>query len=178
MSIPSDSGIPIDGSPLCVSEAEMRRHLESLGVAEYVEVTLQYSPEQYYFEWNGQTVPAAATYFFPSGGGETHGVITFYPVMADRSKEEILKVLTHEYGHAIWSQSLSKGDQSQWKKMYSEAMKTGRFVTNYASRNVQEFFAECFEYYVHHSSTLRSVSPSCYRWLSGKVFRGRVFDAG
>lgn len=160
--------VDIEGAPLQCSTERLKEHIERIGFDDVVNVKISYAPKQHYFYWEGAQQLAAATC-------DSHGNIVFYPVMKEYTEEEVLEVLTHEYGHAVRCQ-LVKGDAlKELKKMYLNARRTGRFVTHYASRNMEEFFAECFHHYVHKPDVLRKVNPSMYNWLRDRIFNGREF---
>jgi len=164
--------VDIDGAPIAVDSNDLTEHIKSLGMDDGIEVTISYDPDPYFFEYCGEEMEAAASYSHPEG------VITFYSATNNYPEEEILEVLTHEYGHAIWYQLLDSSNLSDWKIMYEKACETKRFVSDYASGMVEEYFAESFMTYVHDPNLLRSVSPKAYRWIETKIFNGREFDAG
>lgn len=90
---------------------------------------------------------------------------TLYDRWGVQSKYEdhVKAVVTHEYGHILSDQyfgmingeranpniSLNwsiKGMNDRWKEVYNKALESGDIfkISEYASKNVREFFAECF----------------------------------
>ena len=90
---------------------------------------------------------------------------TLYERWGVQSKYEdhVKATVTHEYGHILSDQyfgmingeranpniSLNwsiKGMNDRWKQVYTQALKSGDIykISEYASKNVREFFAECF----------------------------------
>jgi hypothetical protein len=58
-------------------------------------------------------------------------------------------VLRHEYGHHVYYQFLSPEERVLWDRLFEEYSSEGinTFVSQYASKNPEEFFAECFSAY-------------------------------
>lgn len=162
--------VDISNSPLATDSRDLLDHIKSLGLDDRMNVDVAYSHEPHYFKLNGRTAEATATY------NPASGKILFYSGIDAYPPEEIKKVLSHEYGHAVWFQLFSVRKQNDWNKIYSQARSTGRFITDYASNSVEEFFAECLAGYVHDAAILKRVSPKSYVWIKNEIFSGREFN--
>lgn len=147
----------------------VEQHLRDLNLP-VDSVKVNYDPEQYYTAYDGSYAPAAATYDIQTSK------ITFYPATGGSSAEELLAVLSHELGHQVWYESLADKQKEFWKDIYKRLKRTGRFITEYASTDVYEFFAECVAAYVHDAGTLKFVHPKVYMWLKDNLFGGREFN--
>ena len=160
--------VDTDYSPLPVSESELQDHIYSLGLDDMIDVEVIYSSNPPDAGRPGWYVEA--TYNIGTQ------IITIYSTMDEAGGEDVKQTLSHEYGHAVWFQIMDDSDYDDWERMYERAIRTGRFVTEYSSTSVEEFFAECFAFYVHEPSTLKMVSPSCYDWIKDRIFNGRSFE--
>lgn len=60
-------------------------------------------------------------------------------------------VFYHELGHHVWYTKLSKHEKQEWCELWNE---TRSFITNYASTNCKEDFAENFAYFIVGSSDI------------------------
>ena len=76
-------------------------------------------------------------------------------------------VFTHEYGHYVWSELLDANERLQYQTIWSEQKTNKRLITDYASTNEEEGFAEAFAYYLRNKSALRHKDERSYQFLLG-----------
>ena len=60
-----------------------------------------------------------------------------------------LMTFTHEYGHYVWFNLLSKNDRSRYEKIYKRQAAANHLVTRYAATDLEEGFAEAFSFFVN-----------------------------
>jgi hypothetical protein len=61
---------------------------------------------------------------------------------ASLKSEEAGFVFTHEYGHMIWDEVLTRNDRREYGRIWTEQHRRHRLVTEYAADSVEEGFAE------------------------------------
>lgn len=78
-----------------------------------------------------------------------------------RTPSEFLHVLYHEIGHHVFKHVLSSKERKLW---VTDISRNNAYVTDYASTNANEDFAECYACY-HVNLTLLSAIPTKYRFI-------------
>lgn len=79
-----------------------------------------------------------------------------------------LMTFTHEYGHYVWFNLLSKDDRGRYEKIYKRQAAANHLVTRYAATDLEEGFAEAFSFYVNQPLLLErrdSVSSDFFNCL-------------
>ena len=56
---------------------------------------------------------------------------------------------SHEYGHYVWFDLMTKGERSQYDAIYKQQKAAHHLVTRYASTDVEEGFAEAFSFFTN-----------------------------
>lgn len=73
-------------------------------------------------------------------------------------------VVTHEYGHHVYFELLTKNEREWWTLQWFKEAVNGNLPTNYSYSNSHEGFAEVFAGYVHRDS---KVSKEDVKFLDG-----------
>ncbi|MCW3058896.1 MAG: hypothetical protein JWQ02_717 [Capsulimonas sp.] len=79
-----------------------------------------------------------------------------------------MMTFTHEYGHYVWFNLISKNDRNRYEKIYKRQAAANHLVTRYAATDLEEGFAEAFSFYVNQPQLLErrdSVSSDFFRGL-------------
>jgi hypothetical protein len=73
---------------------------------------------------------------------------------------------THEYGHFVWFDLMSKNDRKQYESVYKRSRATHHLVTRYANTDLEEGFAEAFSFYINEAPVLQHRDPESYAFLA------------
>ncbi len=73
-------------------------------------------------------------------------------------------IFTHEYGHFIWLEKLSKQQRGVYQRLWRQQKRVHHLVTEYAAESVAEGFAESLAYFLRQPATLRRSDPVSYRF--------------
>jgi hypothetical protein len=112
----------------------------------------------------------------------SNGTIQYYASMDMMSDSEKEQTTFHEIGH---NYGLYYGvDRSkEWLLASNWIVKNGKFVnarpeefvSEYASKDFFEDFAESFMYYRYYPHALKNKSPARYEYLRAKIYGGQEF---
>ena len=85
-------------------------------------------------------------------------------------------IVTHEFGHHVWSTKLFEVDRNRFKNWFDRAGRGfEKYPTKYSLKNVSEFFSENLRYYVIGQGQER-LSQDVFDWMErnvgAKSFRG------
>lgn len=80
-----------------------------------------------------------------------------------------MMTFTHEYGHYVWFNLLSKNDRSRYEKIYKRQAAANHLVTRYAATDLEEGFAEAFSFYVNQPLLLERRDSASSDFFSGLV---------
>jgi hypothetical protein len=69
--------------------------------------------------------------------------------------EEAGFVFTHEYGHMIWDEILTRSDRREYDRIWSSQRRHRSLVTEYAADSVEEGFAEAIAAYIRTPEKLK-----------------------
>lgn len=87
--------------------------------------------------------------------------------------EDFRHLLYHELGHHVYYNVI---DSITKKKWVTEIYPGSAFVTDYASKNASEDFAECYAFYVNNPGALRRIQRK-YSFMLNHIFRKRAAAA-
>jgi hypothetical protein len=76
------------------------------------------------------------------------------------------ETLTHEYGHYVWFHILSRSDREAYRSIYDRQRRANSLVTDYASVNLEEGFAEAFAYFIVDPAKLKQGDQASFAFLS------------
>ena len=75
-------------------------------------------------------------------------------------------IFTHEYGHFVWYEKLSRSQRSEYKRIWREQKRAGSLVTRYAGEDEYEGFAEAFAFYLRSPAKLRRIDAESWHFLN------------
>jgi hypothetical protein len=96
------------------------------------------------------------------GDGKSPIVIT---LRSSLSADEARMVFTHEYGHYVWDDLLTKGDRNSYGELWQKQRRRGRLITRYAGDSREEGFAEAFAYFLRDPDRLRRKDVESFLYL-------------
>lgn len=106
------------------------------------------------------------------------------PAERFQDAENMLETITHELGHNVHTNLIDAQPDlaSRWDDLHSaswgDLINSGTgFVSDYATTNVNEDFAESYRVYVHNPDLLQFVSPDKYEFMRIEVFSGREYPS-
>jgi hypothetical protein len=70
------------------------------------------------------------------------------------SDAEASFVFTHEYGHFVWEEKLTRRDQDDYFRIWNRQRRARRLVSGYSEDSVVEGFAEALAHYLRRPSQL------------------------
>ena len=80
-------------------------------------------------------------------------------------------ILSHEVGHHIYFEIMTKPQREEWADIYDEYKKGGRHeLGEYAEIDAKELFAEAVRHYMEDSDSMRRECPSKMWFFIGKLF--------
>jgi hypothetical protein len=82
------------------------------------------------------------------------------------SGEPDMFTFTHEYGHFVWFDLMSKDDRKEYEAIYKKQHAAHHLVTRYAATDLEEGFAEAFSFYINEAPVLQHRDPASYAFLS------------
>lgn len=85
-------------------------------------------------------------------------------------------VFTHEYGHFVWDNLLTRSQRNQYRQIWKRQKASGHLVTRYAGDDVEEGFAEAFAYYLRRPATLKRRDTGSCKFLNGVLPGGAAYD--
>jgi len=74
---------------------------------------------------------------------------------------------THEYGHFVWFDLMSKDDHNRYAAIYKKQRAAHHLVTRYANTDLEEGFAEAFSFYINEAPVLQRRDSASYEFLAG-----------
>jgi len=83
------------------------------------------------------------------------------------SKKMFFKILYHEIGHFVYRNILSYNLRNKWN---TDIHQNNNFITQYASKNTGEDFAETYMFYILHRKILNNKIPDKYNFMYNNVF--------
>jgi len=81
------------------------------------------------------------------------------------TEPEATFVFSHEYGHYVWEELLTKRDQDEYFRIWNSRRRDKRLVSTYAGDSVVEGFAEAFAHYLRRSAQLHRKDPDSEQFL-------------
>jgi hypothetical protein len=90
-------------------------------------------------------------FFEYAGPRENIPTITLRESLNDR---DAAFVFTHEYGHFVWEEKLTRREQDDYFRLWSRQRRADRLVSPYADDSVAEGFAEAFAHYLRKPGQL------------------------
>jgi len=87
-------------------------------------------------------------------------------------------VFTHEYGHFIWEEKLTRREQDEYYRVWNRQRRGRRLISAYAADSVVEGFAEAFAHFLRRPSLLhrRDIDSEEFLqdWLDERTSRSRA----
>jgi len=111
----------------------------------------------------GNTVLADTTWLAKDGIHHTR----IFESCINQNVKDFSKTVTHEIGHNIHSAMKNEAQLREWTMLHNAG---DGYVTNYATTDAKEDFAESFAYYIHRSEALKAVSPAKFSYMSRNIF--------
>ena len=127
--------------------------------------SIQYDPGNPYFSEH----PEVLAFFDP----DSHE-IKVGPEERQEGQEGMLDTLVHEIGHNVHQNILEHDPEKakQWISLYEEGV---GFVSDYASTDQYEDFAESYMTYVRDPEFLQFINPEKYTFMRDEVFAGQEY---
>ncbi len=127
-------------------------------------------PMDAYLKGNGvDPGPDTSAHAGQGGEGQVDGIFVDHParITLRVSQSGSLDLLTaaHEYGHYVWFNLLSKEDRRAYKDIYERQRRAGHLISDYATTNLEEGFAEAFSFYVNQPVALTQSDPESSQFL-------------
>jgi hypothetical protein len=101
--------------------------------------------------------------FYDNDGDEESPIII--TLRSSLTAEDARMVFTHEYGHFVWDEMLTKGDRSSYSDLWEKQRRRGRLITRYAKDSREEGFAEAFAYFLREPERLRRRDVESFLYL-------------
>ncbi len=127
---------------------------------------------------------------FPANPGSTNPLsqdIVLYNSAFDKSFFDPARIITHEIAHLMY-QNFPKKERTDYEttmkwNLDQSSSRPGNFINFRAKENVDEDFANNFDYFLYDSQNLKNQVPAAYDWLQkkfGKNFKLKeaCHDAG
>lgn len=89
------------------------------------------------------------------------------------SPEETELVFTHEFGHLIWDDLLTRAQRRSYASVWRRQSRACRLVTDYACECVEEGFADSFAYFLRKPAFLKKRDPRSFAFLADTEARLR-----
>jgi hypothetical protein len=89
-----------------------------------------------------------------------------------KTPKKFFHTLYHEVGHYVYFFTIDSHQRKEWATQLHH--KTG-FVSDYASKNAAEDFAECYSYFINEPEKLMSYSAKYY-FIKTQVFNNKTIS--
>jgi hypothetical protein len=83
--------------------------------------------------------------------------------------EEATFVLTHEYAHMVWDESLTRRDRTDYRRIWEDQRRRRRLVSRYAGDSPEEGFAEAVASYLLQNDKLKRRDALSYDFVADLV---------
>jgi hypothetical protein len=89
-----------------------------------------------------------------------------------KTPKRFFHTLYHEVGHYVYFFIIDSHQKKHWA---TELYKKAGFVSDYASKNAAEDFAECYSYFIHKPEKLMKYSAKYY-FIKNQVFENKAIQ--
>lgn len=113
----------------------------------------------------------------------THAIHIADEARFSEGREGIIDTVTHEVGHNVYAEIIetNSGLETKWQALNAESLQklqmdgTG-FVSEYATTNKHEDFAESYMTYIRDPEKLQILAPEKYEFMRDYIFAGREYQ--
>lgn len=104
---------------------------------------------------------------------DDHGVPPTIYLRQSLPLEDARFVFTHEYGHYVWEEKLTKDDRTDYVRIWNEQKKNKSLVSGYARASVEEGFAEAYAHLLRNPEKLHNRDPKSEAFLNDLLDRAK-----
>lgn len=89
-----------------------------------------------------------------------------------RSKPQFYHTLYHEIGHYVYFFVIDSALKKHWA---TQLHRKGKFISDYASKNAAEDFAECYSFYMTNKHKLAQINVK-YHFMQHEIFQNQEHE--